>query len=108
MNKGLTIGTYPPVARPIVPLLRLAMPVLYGHRAVVKASRSSIYLASSPQAQGVHGTYVNSRCQRTPWPEAVLDQHNRDTIWALCEKLAEHADTTPAGNQDPPNSARQV
>lgn len=88
MNKDLTIGTYPAAARPIVPLLRLVMPVLYGHRAVVKASRSSIYLASSPEGQGVHGTYLNSRSQRTPWPDAVLDQHNRDSIWALCEKLA--------------------
>ena len=87
MNKGLTIGTYPAVARPIVPLLRLVMPVLYGHQAVVKASKSSIYLASSPQVQGVHGTYFNSRSQPTRWPDAVLDQHNRDTIWALCEKL---------------------
>jgi hypothetical protein len=88
MNQGLTINTYPTVARPIVPLLRLALPVLYGHRAVVRASKSSIYLASSPQAQGIHGTYFNSRSQRTAWPDAVLDQHNRETIWALCEKLA--------------------
>ena len=88
MNQGLTIGTYPAVARPIVPLLRLAMPVFYGHRAVVRASRSSIHLASSPQAQGMHGTYVNSRSEPTAWPDAVLDRHNRDTVWALCEKLA--------------------
>ncbi|MER5266287.1 SDR family NAD(P)-dependent oxidoreductase [Actinosynnema sp. NPDC002837] len=87
MNKSLTIGAYPPPARPIVPLLRLAMPVLYGHRAVVKASRSSIYLASSPQAQGVHGAYFTSRCRRASWPDAVLDQRNRDAIWALCEEL---------------------
>jgi NAD(P)-dependent dehydrogenase (short-subunit alcohol dehydrogenase family) len=88
MNRDLTINTYPAAARPIVPLLRLALPVLYGHRAAVRASRSSIYLAASPQLQGVHGTYFNSRSQRTPWPNAILDQHNRDTIWALCEKLA--------------------
>jgi NAD(P)-dependent dehydrogenase (short-subunit alcohol dehydrogenase family) len=88
MNQGLTADTYPSAARPIVPLLRLLMPVLYGQRALVKASRSSVYLASSPGAADLHGTYVNSRCQRTPWPTAVLDQRNRDTIWTLCEKLA--------------------
>ncbi|MFG3702791.1 SDR family NAD(P)-dependent oxidoreductase [Micromonospora sp. NPDC047620] len=88
MNQGLTIGTYPPAARPIVPLLRLLMPVLYRQRALVKASRSSIYLASSPHAADLHSTYVNSKCQRTPWPTAVLDQRNRDAIWTLCEKLA--------------------
>jgi NAD(P)-dependent dehydrogenase (short-subunit alcohol dehydrogenase family) len=87
MNKGLTTGSYPVAVRPIVPLLRLAMPVLYGHRAVVKASSSSVHLASSPSVEGAHQTYFNSRSQPTPWPDAVLDQHNRDTIWALCEKL---------------------
>lgn len=30
MNQGLTIDTYPPEVRPIVPLLRLLVPVLYG------------------------------------------------------------------------------
>ncbi|MFC0509288.1 SDR family NAD(P)-dependent oxidoreductase [Micromonospora costi] len=88
MNQSLTIDAYPPAARPIVPLLRLLMPVLYGQRALVKASRSSIYLASSPHAADLHGTYINSKCQRTPWPTAVLDQRNRDAIWTLCEKLA--------------------
>src|ERR1044071_4162477 len=76
MNQGLTAGTYPPAARPIVPLLRLLMPLLYGQRALVKASRSSVYLASSPYVAGLHGAYVNSRCQRTPWPTAVLDRRN--------------------------------
>jgi NAD(P)-dependent dehydrogenase (short-subunit alcohol dehydrogenase family) len=88
MNQGLTTATYPAAARPIVPLLRLAMPVLYGHRAVVKASRSSVHLASSPQVADVHQTYFNTRSRPAPWPDAVLDQHNRDTIWTLCEQLA--------------------
>jgi NAD(P)-dependent dehydrogenase (short-subunit alcohol dehydrogenase family) len=83
MNQNLTASTYP------APLLRLAMPVLYGHRAVVKASRSSVQLASSPQVEGVHQTYFNTRSRPTPWPEAVLDQHTRDTIWALCEQLTD-------------------
>jgi NAD(P)-dependent dehydrogenase (short-subunit alcohol dehydrogenase family) len=89
MNRSLTTGAYPAAARPIVPLLRLAMPVLYGHRAVVKASRSSIHLAASPQVEGVHQTYFNTRSRPAPWPEAVLAAHTRDTIWALCERLAD-------------------
>ncbi|WP_188132573.1 SDR family NAD(P)-dependent oxidoreductase [Streptomyces boluensis] len=85
MNKNLTIGTYPPLARPIVPLLRLAMPVVYGHRALLKATRSSVYLASSPEVQDTSGTYFNSKATPTPWPEAVLDATTRNTIWELCE-----------------------
>lgn len=85
MNKNLTLGTYPPLARPIVPLLRLAMPVVYGHRALLKATRSSVYLASSPEVRETSGTYFNSKVTPTPWPDAVLDETTRNTIWELCE-----------------------
>ncbi|WP_280399203.1 SDR family NAD(P)-dependent oxidoreductase [Nocardia carnea] len=87
MNKDLTAGAYPPLARPIVPLLRLAMPVLYGHRALIAATRSSVFLASSPAARTSHGSYFNSRAAVTPWPKAVLDETTRGTIWNLCERL---------------------
>jgi NAD(P)-dependent dehydrogenase (short-subunit alcohol dehydrogenase family) len=87
LNQGLTTDMYPPAARPIVPVLRLLMPVPYGQSALGKAARSSVYLASSPHAAALHNTYVNSRCKRTPWPAAVLDQRNRDAIWARCEEL---------------------
>ncbi|MFB6753542.1 SDR family NAD(P)-dependent oxidoreductase [Streptomyces sp. NPDC056353] len=85
MNKNLTVGTYPPLARPIVPLLRLAMPVVYGHRALLRATRSSVYLASSPEERETNGAYFNSRAKPTPWPDAVLDDTTRNTIWELCE-----------------------
>jgi NAD(P)-dependent dehydrogenase (short-subunit alcohol dehydrogenase family) len=68
MNKNLTTSTYPPLARPIVPLLRLAMPVVYGHRALLKATRSSVYLASSPDVQEIHGTYFNSKATPSRGP----------------------------------------
>lgn len=88
MNRSLTTGAYPALARPIVPLLRLAMPVLYGGRAVAEASRSSVHLAADSQVEGVNQTYFNARSRPVPWPEAVLDERARDTIWALCERLA--------------------
>lgn len=88
MNKGLAISAYPAAARPIVPLLRLVMPALYGPQATVRAARSSIHLAASPEVHEVSGTYFSSRAQPVRWPDAVLDQHTRDTVWALCEKFA--------------------
>jgi NAD(P)-dependent dehydrogenase (short-subunit alcohol dehydrogenase family) len=94
MNKNLTTSTYPPLARPIVPLLRLAMPVVYGHRALLKATRSSVYLASSPEVQETHGTYFNSKATPTPWPDAVLDETTRNTIWELCETHLDRLTTT--------------
>jgi NAD(P)-dependent dehydrogenase (short-subunit alcohol dehydrogenase family) len=94
MNKNLTVGTYPPVARPIVPLLRLAMPVVYGRRALLRATRSSVYLASSPEVRKTHGTYFNSKAAPTPWPDAVLDETTRNTIWEVCETHRDRLTTT--------------
>jgi NAD(P)-dependent dehydrogenase (short-subunit alcohol dehydrogenase family) len=94
MNKNLTTSTYPPLARPIVPLLRLAMPVVYGHRALLKATRSSVYLASSPDVQEIHGTYFNSKATPSPWPDAVLDETTRNTIWEPCEAHRDRLTTT--------------
>ncbi|WP_410580568.1 SDR family NAD(P)-dependent oxidoreductase [Amycolatopsis sp. lyj-108] len=90
MNKGLTMGTYPPPARPIVPLLRLIMPVLYGRRALLKATESSVHLAASPEVRTTSGAYFSSKARPVPWPDAVLDDHTRAAIWDLCEKLRDH------------------
>ena len=87
MNRGLTAGTYPLVARPLVPLLRLVLPVFYGRRAVVRAARSSVHLASTVDTADLHGAYVSKRCRPVAWPAAVLDPRNRDAVWALCESL---------------------
>ncbi|GIJ50638.1 hypothetical protein Val02_75240 [Virgisporangium aliadipatigenens] len=99
LNKGLPVGAYPPVARPIVPLLRPLLPLLYGQRAAVRASRSSVYLASDPGVADLHGTYINSACRVVAWPAAVLDRRNRDAVSAICEKLATAPtrSTRPAG-----------
>jgi NAD(P)-dependent dehydrogenase (short-subunit alcohol dehydrogenase family) len=93
MNKNLTVGTYPPLARPIVPLLRLAMPIIYGHRALLRATRSSVYLASSPEVEGIHGTYFSSKATPTQWPDAALDRTTQSIIWELCETQRERLTT---------------
>ncbi|MDA3647344.1 SDR family NAD(P)-dependent oxidoreductase [Saccharopolyspora indica] len=87
MNKALPTSAYPPVARPIVPLLRRLMPVLYGGAAIGRAASSSVHLASDPGVAEVHGAYFNSKAQRAPWPAAVEDRRNREAIWALCAEL---------------------
>lgn len=88
MNKALPTSAYPLVTRPIVPLLRLVMPVRYGGGAIGRAAFSSVHLASDPGIAEVHGAYLNSKAQRAPWPVAVQDRHNREAVWALCAELA--------------------
>lgn len=46
-----------------------------------KASRSSVYLASSSEFSSVTGKYVNTKCKITPWPKSVLDKTNREYIY---------------------------
>jgi NAD(P)-dependent dehydrogenase (short-subunit alcohol dehydrogenase family) len=94
MNKNLATSTYPPPARPIVPLLRLTMPLVYGHRALLKATRSSVYLASSPEVQETNGTYFNSKAIPTPWPDAALDDTTRNAVWELCETYRDRPTAT--------------
>lgn len=88
MNQGLATSVYPRAARPIVPLLRRAMPVLYGGAAVARASRSSVHLAAGDEVAGVHGAYFSSRARRTAWPATVRDARTREAVWALCEELS--------------------
>jgi NAD(P)-dependent dehydrogenase (short-subunit alcohol dehydrogenase family) len=88
MNRGLSARTFPRAARPLVPLLKLVLPVVYGGRAVEKASRSSVRLAADPTLAGVTGTYVDTNGRPTAWPGCALDEHNREVIWSLCERLS--------------------
>ncbi|WP_020671810.1 SDR family NAD(P)-dependent oxidoreductase [Amycolatopsis nigrescens] len=86
-NREMTIGMFPLAARPLAPLLRLAMPVLFGAKAISKASRSSVYLASSDEVAGVHGSYFDLRSRRAEWPSFATDPRNREAIWRLCTRL---------------------
>ncbi len=72
--------------RVLWPLFKLMFRADQGQSAA-KAARSSIYLAASPDVQGVTGQYIDSECQRADWPAAVLDPHVRRHLWAVAEQL---------------------
>lgn len=61
------------------------MPLVYGHQALIKATRSSAYLATSPEVRNANGAYFNAKAIATPSPDAVLDERTRNTIWEACE-----------------------
>jgi NAD(P)-dependent dehydrogenase (short-subunit alcohol dehydrogenase family) len=88
MNRGMSVRAFPVAARPLVPLLRFAVPIVYGGRAVERASRSSVRLASDPALTGVHGQYFDTKGRPAPWPRCAADVRNREVIWALCERLS--------------------
>jgi NAD(P)-dependent dehydrogenase (short-subunit alcohol dehydrogenase family) len=88
MNRGLSARTFPLAARPLVPVLKLVLPIVYGGDAVEKASRSSVRLASDPTLAGVSGTYFGTNGRPARWPACALDERNREVIWSLCERLS--------------------
>lgn len=86
---------FPRLYRPVAPLLRVLGPVLLGERAIAKAARSSVHLASSADVAGVTGAYFNLQRRRTPWPAATTDERNREVVWALCERLSGERSPAP-------------
>jgi NAD(P)-dependent dehydrogenase (short-subunit alcohol dehydrogenase family) len=86
-NRAMTFGMFPLAMRPMVPLLKLIMPIMLGPKAIAKASRSSAYLASSDEVEGVTGKYFDRDCKPAEWPDCAVDERIRDTVWRLCEKL---------------------
>ncbi|WP_049573052.1 SDR family NAD(P)-dependent oxidoreductase [Nonomuraea sp. SBT364] len=85
MNRSLPIRAFPYAYRPVVPVVKLVVPLLFGD--LSKPSRSSVHLAGSAEVAGVSGAYFDQRCRRRPWPASVLDERTCDVVWELCERL---------------------
>ncbi|GAA2447351.1 SDR family oxidoreductase [Actinomadura vinacea] len=85
-NQATPMRAFPYLYRPVAPLIRLLGPLLLADMA--KASRSSIYLASSPQVEGVTGAYFDAKVRRVAWPSGVLDARGQEAVWSLCERLS--------------------
>jgi NAD(P)-dependent dehydrogenase (short-subunit alcohol dehydrogenase family) len=86
MTGAMNRQTLPLFMQPFYPVFKQFMKADNGESAA-KAARSSIYLASHPEVQGKTGIYVNTSVKQVPFPAQALDPHNREVIWALCERL---------------------
>ncbi|WP_019631571.1 SDR family NAD(P)-dependent oxidoreductase [Actinomadura atramentaria] len=89
-NQAMTAAALPYAYRPLAPVLRFLGPRLLNDLA--KPARSSVYLAASPDMEGVTGVYVDARAERAPWPAAVRDESVCDAVWDRCER---HSRLTP-------------
>ena len=58
-----------------------------GGKSAAKASRSSVYLASSPEVEGVSGKYFNTNSKAVDWSPAVMDAEIRQRLWNIVEEL---------------------
>ncbi|GAA4912441.1 NAD(P)-dependent dehydrogenase (short-subunit alcohol dehydrogenase family) [Stackebrandtia albiflava] len=87
-NRAMPAAALPALYRPLAPVLRLLGPVVMGESAVIRAARSSIHAASSPEMAGVTDRYLDTRCRPTPWPAGASDPAGQRAVWELCERLA--------------------
>lgn len=90
MTRQVTPSMLPGPLRLFWPIFRWATRPDNGASAK-QASRSSVYLAISPEVEGLSSLYVDSRCRKASWPAAVLDDSLRHRLWEYLEGLVGNA-----------------
>ena len=86
MTRGVTPDMLPAGLRWLHPLFRW-MTRPDNDQSAAKAARSSVYLASSAELEGLSGQYVSARCQISALPKAVQDAETRQVVWDLVHRL---------------------
>lgn len=87
MTRSVTPEMLPAAMRFIFPIFKL-MTRPDGGKSAEKASRSSVYLASSPEVEDVSGKYFDTKSKMAEWPLAVLDQSTRQKIWEVAKQIS--------------------
>ena len=86
MTRGVTPDMLPRAMRWMFPIFKLAVRE-DGGKSAAKAARSSVYLASSPEVDGVTGKYFDTNCKEATWSPAVMDAANRERLWKIVEQI---------------------
>jgi len=94
MTQSVTPQMAPLILRLLWPLFKLATRP-DGGQSAAKAARSSVYLASSVDVEGINGQYFNRQSKVVDWPKTVLDLATRQHLWAIAEQLTHMANGVP-------------
>jgi NAD(P)-dependent dehydrogenase (short-subunit alcohol dehydrogenase family) len=87
MTRSVTPEMLPGFMRFIFPIFKLAVRE-DGGKSAEKASRSSVYLASSVEVEGINGKYFDTNKKIVDWPVAVMDLSTRQQIWKIVEQVS--------------------
>ena len=87
MTQGVTAEMLPFPFRLLFPIFKYFVRPDNG-KSAEKASRSSVFLASSPNVEDKTQLYFDKKVKQTPWPTAVLNIENRKTIWEMVVALS--------------------
>lgn len=91
MTRSVTPDMLPRAMRWMFPLFKW-MTREDGGKSAAKAARSSIYLASSPEVEGVSGKYFDTHCKIAQWPPAVMDAPTREKLWSRLKTMTKGND----------------
>lgn len=80
MTQNVTADMLPFLLRPLFPVFKFLVRPDQG-RSAQKASRSSVYLATSKEVENRTGIYCNKQLQIKEMPKAVAEAFNRQYIW---------------------------
>jgi NAD(P)-dependent dehydrogenase (short-subunit alcohol dehydrogenase family) len=86
MTQNVTADMLPFLMRPIFPIFKLLVRPDNG-KSAKKASRSSVYLASSKDVENKTGIYCDKNVQLKQMPKVVTDEYNRKYIWDKVTEL---------------------
>jgi len=87
MTRSVTPEMFPRAMRWIFPIYKFMMRD-DGGKSAAKASRSSVYLASSKEVEGVSGKYFDTNCKEAAWSPAVMDAENRKLLWEMVRQTS--------------------
>ena len=87
MTRSVTPEMLPRAMRWMFPVFKL-MVRDDGGKSAAKAARSSVYLASSPEVEGVTGKYFDTNCKEAAWSSAVMDAGTREKLWSMTKQLS--------------------
>jgi NAD(P)-dependent dehydrogenase (short-subunit alcohol dehydrogenase family) len=80
MTQNVTANMLPFLMRPFFPIFKFLVRPDKGESAK-KASRSSVYLATSNDLENKTGIYCTKNLELKPMPKVVTDENNRRFIW---------------------------
>lgn len=89
MTRSVTPEMLPGLMRFLFPIFKLAVRE-DGGKSAAKASRSSVYLASSKEVEGVSGKYFDTNCKEAAWSPAVMEADVRSAVWEFVEQVVFH------------------
>jgi NAD(P)-dependent dehydrogenase (short-subunit alcohol dehydrogenase family) len=87
MTRSVTPEMLPRVMRWMFPIFKW-MTRDDGGKSAAKASRSSVYLASSAEVEGVTGKYFDPNSKMADLPAPVLNQATRQQLWTIAEQIS--------------------